>query len=148
MLLNSIFFLSMLLQMPSALSKDFGCLEMAQAQREECQSEEVKYFLRTWVNAWGQGNLESYLSHYVDEQSPRVDQTYIEWLDNRLARVRPNMGIKITLELDSMGLADDISDVIFLQKYSSLTFTEESQKKLHLVRQNGELKISKELTLE
>ena len=113
-----------------------------------CHSTEVKDFLRQWVRAWGEGDIETYLSLYSSARSPRDDLTRAEWEQHRRARIAPDKRVEIDLKLESMGLEDSgIFDVIFKQHYRSATFEDEVRKRLFLLREANELKIWKEEVL-
>lgn len=111
----------------------------------QCYSPEVKDFLQRWVRAWGNGDIETYLSLYTSARSPRDDLSRAEWVAHRRARVGPEKQIELNLKLESMGLEDSgIFDVIFIQHYQSSTFEDRVRKRLFLLREGGELKIWKE----
>ncbi len=114
----------------------------------QCYSGEVKDFLRQWVRAWGDGDIETYLSLYSTLRSPRDDMSRDDWVVNRRQRIGPDKDIEINLKLESMGLEDSgIFDVIFVQQYRSNDYRDEVRKRLFLVREAGDLKIWKEETL-
>lgn len=115
----------------------------------ECHSTEVKDFLRKWVRAWGDGDIEAYLAMYTSVRSPRDDLTRTQWIQHRRDRISPDKDIEINLKLESMGLEDSgIFDVIFLQQYRSNDYRDQGRKRLFLVRENGELRIWKEESLQ
>jgi len=114
----------------------------------QCHSEEVKQFLRQWVRAWGNSDIETYLSLYTTARSPRDDLSRAEWEQHRRARIAPDKQVEINLNLESMGLEDSgIFDVIFRQHYRSPSFEDEVRKRLFLLREGGELRIWKEEVL-
>lgn len=114
-------------------------------EKLQCHSGEVKDFLRRWVKAWGEGDIDTYLSLYTTVKSPRDDLTREEWIQHRRARIGPGKEVELNLKLESMGLEDSgIFDVIFLQQYRSATYQDEVRKRLFLLREGGELKIWKE----
>ncbi len=111
----------------------------------QCHSPEVKQFLRNWVTAWGNGDIETYLSLYTTVRSPREGMSRPEWVSHRRARIGPEKQIELNLKLESLGLEDSgIFDVIFLQQYQSATYQDEVRKRLFLVREAGKLRIWKE----
>jgi hypothetical protein len=117
-------------------------------EKLQCHSREVKDFLGRWVRAWGDGDIETYLSMYMTSRSPREDLTREEWIQHRRARIGPEKKIELNLKLESMGLEDSgIFDVIFMQQYRSATFEDAVRKRLFLIRDGQELKIWKEETL-
>lgn len=104
-----------------------------------CYSPEVKDFLGRWARAWGNGDIETYLSLYTSARSPRDDLTRSEWEAHRRARIGPEKQIELNLKLESMGLEDSgIFDVIFTQHYRSATFEDQIRKRLFLLREAGE----------
>jgi len=117
-------------------------------EKLQCHSGEVKEFLGRWVRAWGDGDIETYLSLYMTSRSPREGLTREEWVQHRRARIGPEKKIELNLKLESMGLEDSgIFDVIFMQQYRSATFEDAVRKRLFLLRDGQELKIWKEETL-
>ena len=114
-------------------------------EKLQCHSGEVKDFLRKWVRAWGDGDLDTYLARYATARSPREDLTIEEWIQHRRARIGPSKKVELNLKLESMGLEDSgIFDVIFLQQYRSATFQDAVRKRLFLLRDGQELRIWKE----
>jgi len=117
-------------------------------EKLQCHSAEVKGFLRSWAKAWGEGDIDTYLSLYTTARSPRNDLTRQEWVQHRRARIGPSKEIELNLKLESMGLEDSgIFDVIFLQQYRSASYQDEVRKRLFLLREDGELRIWKEEVL-
>ena len=114
----------------------------------QCQSVEIKDFLRRWVRAWGQGDITTYLSLYTTVRSPRDDLSREEWIEHRRARIGPGKEVELNLKLESLGLEDSgIFDVVFRQHYQSAAFKDEVRKRLFLVREDGEIRIWKEEVL-
>lgn len=113
-----------------------------------CHAVEVKDFLRQWARAWGEGDIENYLTLYSSIKSPRTDMSRTAWEQHRRARIGPGKRIELNLKLESMGLEDSgIFDVIFNQHYRSETFEDRVRKRMFLVRESGNLKIWKEEVL-
>ena len=117
-------------------------------EKLQCHRGEVKDFLRRWVRAWADGDIDTYLSLYTSARSPREDLTREEWIQHRRARIGPGKQIELNLKLESMGLEDSgIFDIIFLQQYRSTTFQDAVRKRLFLLRDGQELRIWKEEVL-
>jgi hypothetical protein len=113
-----------------------------------CHSPEVKDFLRQWVRAWGDGDIDTYISLYTTARSPRDSLSRSAWEAHRRARIGPEKRVEINLKLESMGLEDSgIFDVIFTQHYKSETFQDQVRKRLFLLREGDELRIWKEEVL-
>ena len=114
----------------------------------QCHAGEVKQFLRQWVRAWGEGDIETYLTLYTRSRSPREGLSRPEWVQHRRARIAPEKSVELNLKLESMGLENSgIFDVIFKQQYQSATYEDEVRKRLFLLREEGELRIWKEEVL-
>ena len=109
----------------------------------------IREFLRQWVIAWGDGDIESYLMLYSEMRSPIDSLTRNQWVQNRRERIGPDKDIEINLKLESMGLEDSgIFDVVFVQHYRSSDYRDQVRKRLFLLREAGELRIWKEENLE
>lgn len=117
-------------------------------EKLQCYSAEVKAFLGRWVQAWGNGDIDTYLALYTSARSPRNDLSRSEWEAHRRARIGPEKQIEINLKLESMGLEDSgIFDVIFTQHYRSASYEDRVRKRLFLLREGGELRIWREEVL-
>ena len=115
----------------------------------QCHSGEIKEFLRRWVIAWGDGDIETYLMLYTQMRSPIDSLTRNQWIENRRERISPDKDIEINLKLESMGLENSgIFDVVFVQHYRSSDYRDQVRKRLFLLREAGELRIWKEENLE
>jgi len=144
-----VFILSKTLFTPFILAEVYSCNNFQGTAILECHSTEIKGFLQSWVNVWARGDLEAYLAHYVSNGSPKTGLSRDEWIAARKHRVSPEFEIEITLDLDSLGLdGADVVDVIFVQKYTSASYTDEVRKQLFLVRQEDGLKIRREYSLD
>jgi len=134
-----------------ALTTTVQASELCGGSSEEkliCHSDEVKQFLRTWVTAWGTGDIDTYLALYTSARSPRDDLSRAEWESHRRARISPQQPVEINLKLESMGLEDSgLFDVVFLQSYRSATYQDQVRKRLFLLREKDELRIWKEEVL-
>ena len=115
----------------------------------ECYTGEVKEFLQSWVVAWGNGDPEAYMDHYVPFESPRINQSRDEWEKERRQRLNQTDGIVVTLELDSLGIGKNGElDVIFIQSYRSGKYSDVVKKQLFLARDPMGLRIKREMTLD
>jgi hypothetical protein len=111
----------------------------------ECHAPEVKALLSHWVRAWGDGDIETYLSLYASARSPRQDMTRETWEAHRRARIGPGKQVELNLKLQSMGIENSgLIDVVFEQHYKSATYEDVVTKRIFLIQQAGELKIWKE----
>lgn len=114
-----------------------------------CHAPEVKGFLREWVRAWGEGDIDAYLSLYNSIRSPVDGMDRATWEAHRRARIAPDRRIEINLKLESLGLEDSgIFDIVFTQQYQSESYTDQMRKRLFLIREGGELRIWKEEAAE
>ncbi len=132
----------------TSFAENYQCGAPDSPRAVECYREEVKDFLQSWVVAWGNGDVDRYLQHYVPFGSPKPNMTRSAWEQERRARLRNSGDIAVTLELDSMGIAEDGSlDVIFVQSFQSPPYKDIVKKQLFLKRQGSHLQIQREVTL-
>ena len=114
----------------------------------ECPSIELKVFLAEWVQAWGKGDAETYISYYVTDHSPSAGLSRRQWEASRRSRITADRGIEVELELESMSIDEEgVIDVIFQQKYKSRSYQDVTTKQLYLVRVGDQLRIQREIVL-
>jgi hypothetical protein len=113
------------------------------------QLAELTEFLESWLNAWGRGDIDAYFSHYMANQSPIAGLSRPQWEKQRRRSVAPARHIQVSIELESMGIdAQNVIDVVFLQRYSAKGYQDLTKKRIYLVRQGDQLKISREEVLD
>jgi len=133
----------------TSFAEEYQCGTGSDPVAIECYTGEVKEFLQSWVVAWGNGDAEAYMDHYVPFGSPRINQSRDDWENERRQRLEQTLGIVVTLELDSMGIGKDGElDVIFTQSYRSGNYSDVVKKQLFLERHLNGLRIKREITLD
>ena len=133
----------------TSFAEEYRCGSGSNPQTVECYRQEVKEFLRSWVVAWGNGDPEAYIEHYVPFRSPRNQMSREQWEKDRYNKLSNAGDISVTLELDSLGVgANGNLDVIFIQNYQSASYEDTVRKQLFLHRADDGLKIQREVTLD
>lgn len=151
--MNSIATVIFLITLPvstlTSFAEEFNCGAPDSPRAVECHRREVKDFLQSWVHAWGSGDADNYIEHYSPFSSPREGMSRGQWEADRRARIGGNNEIVVTLELDSMGISQDGTlDVIFIQSYQSANYKDVVKKQLFLKREDGGLRIQREITVD
>jgi ketosteroid isomerase-like protein len=101
--------------------------------------------VRAWAASWQKGDIEGYLSAYVDEFQPRSDIEHAEWKKQRIQRVARATEISIKLETEAINpLNEDFVEIVFLQDYRARHFQDRVRKRLLLKQQQGRWLIAKE----
>ncbi len=111
----------------------------------EAKRAEVEAMLRAWTQNWADGNVDSYLSHYVSEavQGKRRGVEEIRKQKKALWAVKPPANITIS-DLD-VDLSPSGLQATFVQKYKDATgYTDEGAKTLVLAPHSGDWKIVRE----
>lgn len=110
------------------------------------REEEVNVFLQGWKKAWEQsagpeGNLGDFYSYYADAFSDGLIDKASWQRDKSRKNIRKAW---INVELEQISLleqSDDSIHVRFFQRYRSSNYSENSNKNLILIREDGKLKI-------
>ena len=121
------------------------CLDIQIEENVDCYKDAVQRFLQSWVTAWGEGNIESYLGHYAPGVSPDSELSTAKWEEERRIKVAGNTRTMIRLELESL-MVDEagVAEVIFVQSCQSPTCSDPMLKMLSLVRSGNTFKIQRE----
>lgn len=144
-----LFVITMPITTLTSLAEDYHCGAADDPIAVECYSREVKDFLQSWVVAWGSGDVDEYLQHYIANGSPRVSMTRAEWEADRRRKLRHSDDVVVTLELDSLGIGREGDlDVIFVQNYRSDRYSDVVKKQLFLKREGSSYKIQREVTID
>lgn len=124
------------------------CMDIRIEEDIQCYKDAINRFLQSWLIAWGKGDIEAYLDHYVKGASPKFQLTAVEWEEERHRLVAGRDGMIITLELVSMMVNEyGVTEVDFTQSYRSPEYSDQVAKKLSLVRRGGGFGILREQTL-
>ena len=138
-----------------------NCADVANLGRAECLKGQVTAaskaeplveltgFLESWLRVWGQGDIEGYFDHYVEDVSPNTSLSRSQWEKQRRRSVSPGRDIQVTIELESMGIDEqNVIDVVFLQRYKAKGYQDVTKKQLFLVWEGKDLKIARERTID
>lgn len=114
-----------------------------------CREAAVRDLLQTWVVAWAEADVETYLDLYDEGPMQGPD----EFQDSRDALRREQLlaqqNVVLTLELESMGIDEDGNlDVVFVQNYRSSSRRSALRKQLFLSWHGAALKIRREVVLD
>jgi hypothetical protein len=144
-----LFVITMPMTTLTTLAEEYHCGAADDPIAVQCYTREAKEFLQSWVVAWGDGDVDSYLDHYIHDGSPRINMSRENWEEDRRQRIAAANDIVITLELDSLGIGHDGDlDVIFVQNYRSAGCTDVVKKQLFLVRDGDSYKIQREVSID
>ena len=110
---------------------------------------EVGYVVERWREAWSKGDIDNYLLSYSSDFTPPKGLTFEAWKANRKFRVKPEKNISLELSDFEVAMLEELSSgvVEFTQRYQSGSYVERSRKRLSLVKQDGEWKITSEVEL-
>jgi len=116
-------------------------------------TEELTIALRNivdeWVAAWETQSLSDYFASYHSEFSPRYQNTQAEWRSNRQRVISGAPSIELELsEFQYMGVEDGMQEVRFWLRYESPTYSDNTQKKLLFLQEQGSWKIKEEINLQ
>lgn len=144
-----LFVITMPITTLTSLAEEYHCGAADDPIAVECYSREVKDFLQSWVVAWGNGDVDEYMAHYISSNSPRISMTRAEWEADRRQVLRSSDDVVVSLQLDSLGIGRDGDlDVIFVQNYRSNIYTDVVKKQLFLKRDGSSYKIQREVTID
>ncbi len=122
------------------------CLDIQIEEDIECYKDAIHRFLQSWLIAWGRGNFQRYLDHYVPGNSPDPGISAAAWEDERREMIAGKAGTEISLELESMMVNEvGVTEVIFTQTCQSPNCSDPVLKKLTLVRSGNTFRIQREL---
>ena len=102
-----------------------------------------------WVTAWETKSLPGYFASYHSEFSPRYQNTQDEWRSNRQRVISGAASIELELsEFQYIGIEDGMLEVRFWLRYESPTYSDNTQKKLLFLQEQGSWKIKEEINLQ
>ncbi|MEM7194760.1 MAG: tetratricopeptide repeat protein [Pseudomonadota bacterium] len=127
-------------------------LEAARLAAEEATAtdltpeEQLFEFLRTWINAWSERDVNEYLAHYSLDYQPVGELTLEQWVSRKTEILQQAQYILINLDnIEINILSPNIAEAWFDQSYESNTLTAEGQKKLTLQKYDGQWLITREI---
>jgi adhesin transport system outer membrane protein len=113
------------------------------AAPDSCQ--QVMSAVTSWVTAWNNKNIKTYLAAYSDSFEPAMNLSRDKWMALRKQRVGKADGFVAVLKnIKQTRCANGQSDVTFVQEYSSNSFNDTVEKTLNLEFLDGQWKIKRE----
>lgn len=103
--------------------------------------------LNRWASAWRDQEFDQYVTAYTTDYKGRY-RNHQQWVKERRKRVI--RADRITLELSQFqvkSLSAQRAIINFQQRYQSATYRDKVVKRIHLVNQDGQWKIAREVTL-
>lgn len=98
--------------------------------------------VRSWAAAWSEQRVDDYLAAYSTEFQPPQGLRPAEWASRRRNRIQRPARIQVSLdELSQTVVAADRVRVSFRQSYETETFSDQVDKTLELVWEDGAWKI-------
>jgi len=109
---------------------------------------DVLAMVNGWVGAWSKQDVDAYLAHYAAAYTPAHAVSRDEWASLRRKRLRAPSFIKIRVDSPKVRLENALrARVQFTQSYQSDTYSDRVVKRLELVNENGDWKITREVTV-
>lgn len=102
-----------------------------------------------WLDAWENGNIESYLSSYHENYIPSYVESYTLWENQRRERIEGATGINT--DFDRLEILETTQDEITIQfwlYYSRDSYMDETLKELRLGMEDGNWAILEERNIE
>ncbi|KPK24121.1 MAG: hypothetical protein AMJ61_14205 [Desulfobacterales bacterium SG8_35_2] len=119
--------------------------EQPEAKEELFDHDAVNGFVRSWVEAWEQQDIEVYLTHYSPNFSTTEGLSLVEWEIARHKALGIPKFIKVEIrDMQIEKLNDSTAKATFIQTYQSDIHADEVIKTLELVWENGSWLIVKE----
>jgi tetratricopeptide (TPR) repeat protein len=110
--------------------------------------QQVGSLLEQWSSAWRNQNPAGYVEAYTSNYHPSPEMSHSEWVQQRHNRLTQPKYIKVALSDISISLLrHNLSEAYFEQRYESDSFKDAVKKRLLLVKENGQWRISHERTL-
>ncbi len=118
------------------------------AEPDERLRSEVEQALDAWVKAWSERNLDSYLSSYVADYRPPAGRlSHADWERQRRQRIGSKQSIEVAISAVQLRGRGDTVVATFQQRYRGDEISENSRKRLVLVRQQDRWLIQEEAEL-
>jgi len=103
------------------------------ASRQTADLSRTGPFLRSWLDAWQQKDIDAYLSHYSPDFQPSGGITRGSWIARRRQRLRKPAFIEVKISDSRTESAGDLrARIMFNQHYRSDTYRDEVFKTLEL----------------
>ena len=91
-----------------------------------------------YINAWEEGDINSYLGFYFPELSPINGTSYDDWRSNRIDRIFPEREIELSVSELKIHFESSVDAVVeYLQIYRSNNYSDLSLKQLRWQKHQG-----------
>lgn len=101
--------------------------------------------LRRWAHAWSDRDVQGYLATYSDDYEPGDGRSLVEWIQQRSSHLRLRGKVQVKLSGIHVRLdAADRATATFEQHYQSSRREDDGQKRVLLVREDGDWRIRRE----
>lgn len=109
---------------------------------------EIINTLEQWAREWSRQNVNGYISHYASSFLSENGQDLEAWREYRAPRISSPEWIEVQItELEVEITDDQNAQADFRQIYDASNYSDESIKRLILVRESGEWKIHREFSI-
>ncbi len=109
---------------------------------------QVEQALAAWAKAWSERNVEAYLSSYVADYRPPTGRlSHADWERQRRQRIESKQSIEVAISAVQLRQRGEAVVATFQQRYRGDELTENSRKRLVLVRQQDRWLIQEEAEL-
>lgn len=110
---------------------------------------ELEAAVAIWVSAWEEKELTGYFASYHSGFVPRYQDTQADWRSNRRRVIGNAAWIRLEMsEFEFIGVDAGMMEVHFWLSYESPTYSDNTQKKLLMVEEEGEWRIMEEINLQ
>ncbi len=109
----------------------------------ETETAEIARIVEQWRSSWEKGDMTSYRSCYAKDFTSR-SMNLDAWIAYKADLLKRYRKIRIRLEGLTVEVRRDSASAVFVQKYSAPGIKTSGKKKLHLKREDGKWKISRE----
>ncbi len=110
---------------------------------------ELEAAVAVWVRAWREKELGDYFASYHSGFIPRYQDTQAEWRSNRRRVIGNAEWIRLEMsDFKFIGVDAGMMEVHFWLSYESPTYSDNTQKKLLMVEEDGEWRIMEEINLQ
>lgn len=118
------------------------------AEPDERLRSQVEQALAAWTKAWSERNVDAYLSSYVADYRPPTGRlSHAEWQRQRRQRIGSKQSIEVAISAVQLRERGDAVIATFQQRYRGDELSENSRKRLVLVRQQDRWLIQEEAEL-
>ncbi len=108
---------------------------------------ELAYQIDGWRQAWIRGDAYQYFAYYSEQFKPASGRSLEQWKAERAERLQPDSEVQLTVENVEVEFDSETqrSLVQFKQTYQSPTYKDVTQKRLIMLKEQGQWKIVSEV---